>query len=34
MFNNSPIGEEEVKQAINKLNKNSAPGSDGLTSDL
>ena len=33
-FNNSPIGEEEVKQAINKLNKNSAPGSDGLTSDL
>ena len=34
MFKNSPIGEEEVKQAINKFKKNSAPGSDGLTSDL
>lgn len=34
LFDDKPITEGEVKQAIIKLNKNSAPGSDGLTSDL
>ena len=29
MFNSSPISEGEVKHVIIKLNKNSAPGSDG-----